>query len=70
MRFEMYKGHDGDWRWRLRTTNGNVVADSAEGYRHREDCERGIAIVKASGEASIVDMSGKVATATSARPAN
>lgn len=62
MRYELYKGHDGDWRWRLRTTNGNVVADSAEGYRHREDCERGIAIVKASAEAAIVDMSAKVAT--------
>ena len=61
MRFEMYKGHDGQWRWRLRTTNGNVVADSAEGYEHRGDCERGIAIVRSSQDAPIVDMSAKIA---------
>lgn len=61
MRFELYKDHKAEWRWRLRTQNGNVVADSAEGYRHREDCERGIAIVKASVEASTVDMSAKIA---------
>ena len=61
MRFELYKDHQAEWRWRLRTQNGNVVADSAEGYRHREDCERGIAIVKASAEATTVDMSAKIA---------
>lgn len=70
MRFELYKGHDHDWRWRLRATNGNVVADSAEGYRHREDCERGIEIVKGSGEATVVDMSGKVAGTPPAKSSN
>lgn len=61
MRFELYKDGGGEWRWRLRTPNGNVVADSAEGYRHREDCERGIALVKGSASASVVDMSAKIA---------
>lgn len=64
MRFEIHKDATGDWRWRLRTTNGNIVADSAEGYRHREDCERGIAIVKASAEAPVVDMSLKIAASS------
>lgn len=64
MRFELYKDHDAEWRWRLRTQNGNVVADSAEGYRRREDCERGIAIVKGCAEAPIVDMSAKIADHT------
>lgn len=68
MRFEIFKGHDGDWRWRLRTTNGNVVADSAEGYGHRADCERGISIVKGCGEAPIVDMSARIAEAGSRAP--
>lgn len=62
MRFELYKDHNGEWRWRLRTTNGNVVADSAEGYRRRQDCERGIAIVKSAADAPIVDMSAKIAS--------
>ena len=61
MRFEIYKGHNGDWRWRLRTQNGNVIADSAEGYAHRSDCERGIELVKSSAGASVVDMSTKIA---------
>lgn len=61
MRFEIHKDAAGDWRWRLRTTNGNIVADSAEGYRHRADCERGIAIVKAAADAPVVDMSLKIA---------
>lgn len=68
MRFELYKDHDAEWRWRLRTQNGNVVADSAEGYRHREDCERGIAIVKGSADAPVVDMSAKIAGKIAGHP--
>lgn len=65
MRFEIYKDHGGGWRWRLRVTNGNVVADSAESYERRHDCERGIELVKASGAAPVVDMSAKTADAAS-----
>ncbi|MER2249978.1 DUF1508 domain-containing protein [Methylorubrum podarium] len=61
MRYELYRDAGGQWRWRLRVQNGNVIADSSEGYVHREDCERGIALVKNSGEASIVDMTTKIA---------
>ena len=61
MRFELYKGHDGEWRWRLRAANGNVIADSAEGYERRGDCERGIELVRSSANASLVDMSAKIA---------
>lgn len=61
MRFELYRDHMSDWRWRLRTANGNVVADSAEGYSRREDCEHGIALVKSASNAAVVDMSAKLA---------
>lgn len=61
MRFELYKDHKSEWRWRLRSQNGNVIADSAESYRHRDDCENGIRLVKGSAEAPIVDMSAKIA---------
>jgi uncharacterized protein YegP (UPF0339 family) len=61
MRFELYRDGIGQWRWRLRVQNGNVVADSGEGYARREDCEHGIALVKRSAEASIVDMTTKIA---------
>lgn len=61
MRFELYRDHAGEWRWRLRASNGNVVADSAEGYARREDCEHGISTVKGSAQAPTVDMTVKIA---------
>jgi uncharacterized protein len=61
MHFEIFRDGSGQWRWRLRTRNGNVIADSAESYVHRSDCEHGIALVKQSAEAEITDMSAQVA---------
>jgi uncharacterized protein YegP (UPF0339 family) len=54
--FELYRDSADDFRWRLRADNGNVVADSGQGYSRRTDCERGIEIVKeqASG-AEVID---------------
>lgn len=61
MRFELFRDAAGEWRWRLRVQNGKVVAESGEGYVRREDCEHGIALVKRSADASIVDMTTKIA---------
>jgi uncharacterized protein len=61
MRFELYRDSAGGWRWRLRAQNGNVVADSAEGYVRREDCEHGIDLVKGSASAATVDMTLRIA---------
>lgn len=61
MRFELYRDAGGQWRWRLRARNGEVVADSGEGYVRREDCEHGIALVRQSAEARIVDMTAQIA---------
>jgi uncharacterized protein YegP (UPF0339 family) len=68
MRYEMYKDHKAEWRWRLRAQNGNVLADSAEGYRHRDDCENGIRLTKGSGDAPVVDMSAKIAAESPTQP--
>lgn len=35
---EIYKDRSGEWRWRRVAANGNITADSAEGYLHRTDC--------------------------------
>jgi uncharacterized protein YegP (UPF0339 family) len=43
--FEVYRDNAGFWRWRLRASNGRIVADSAEGYVNRTDCEQGAQIV-------------------------
>lgn len=35
-RVEIYRDASGEWRWRRKAPNGEVVADSSEGYVHRE----------------------------------
>src|SRR5262245_56772899 len=44
--FELFKDHKGEWRWHLRHQNGNIIADSGEGYVHRDDAVNGIESVK------------------------
>lgn len=39
-RGEVFKDAAGQWRWRVRALNGNIVADSGEGYQNRIDCRR------------------------------
>ncbi|WP_210485760.1 YegP family protein [Microvirga antarctica] len=61
MRFELYRDSTGEWRWRLRVQNGQVIAESGEGYVRRQDCEHGIDLVKQSTSAPLVDMTTKIA---------
>jgi uncharacterized protein YegP (UPF0339 family) len=44
--FEIYQDKTGDWRWRLCAGNGEILADSGEGYEDRDDCEKAIALVR------------------------
>jgi len=44
--FEVYEDREGKWRWRLVHDNGNIIADSGEGYATRQKCEQGLASVK------------------------
>lgn len=45
-RFELYEDAGGEWRWRLRHRNGNVVATSGEGYTRRHNAQKGLAAVR------------------------
>lgn len=38
MRIKLYKDKAGEWRWCMIATNGNIVADSSEGYKNKLDC--------------------------------
>lgn len=38
-RFEIYIDVSGMFRWRLRRSDGEIVADSGEGYKTRQECE-------------------------------
>jgi len=38
-KWEFYKDANGNWRWRRKSPNGEVVGASTEGYRNKSDCE-------------------------------
>lgn len=44
--FEMFQDTAGEWRWRLVASNGNIIADSGEGYQSKQGAKRGIQSVK------------------------
>jgi uncharacterized protein YegP (UPF0339 family) len=52
--FELYEDSAGEWRWRLVVPNGNIIADSGEGYASKQGARRGIESVKdAAPDASV-----------------
>ncbi|RMB13286.1 uncharacterized protein YegP (UPF0339 family) [Haloplanus aerogenes] len=44
--FEVYEDAAGEWRWRLRHRNGEIVADSGEGYASRSGVRDAVQRVK------------------------
>jgi len=54
-RFEIYKGKIGDFRWRLIHTNGQVIANSGEGYTTKVNAINGLNSVKENAPAAPVD---------------
>ena len=53
--FEVYKDKAGEFRWRLRTQNRNVIATSGAGYGAKRDCLAGIESVKKNAQAAPVE---------------
>lgn len=50
--FEVFQDNSDEWRWRLVAANGNIIADSGEGYRSKQGAQRGIESVKNSAAAA------------------
>jgi uncharacterized protein YegP (UPF0339 family) len=44
--FKIKKDRAGEYRWNLVHTNGNIIADSGEGYTTLASCKNGIQSVK------------------------
>ncbi|WP_408611684.1 HVO_2922 family protein [Halobacterium noricense] len=44
--FEIYEDDIGQYRWRLVHTNGNIIADSGEGYASKQKARQGLNSVK------------------------
>jgi uncharacterized protein len=45
-KFQLYKDRKGEYRWRLRARNGEIIADSNEGYSSKASYKHGIDLVK------------------------
>jgi len=55
-KFEIYKDKTGEFRWRLTHTNGQIIANSGEGYRTKVNATGGIKSVKENApDAPIID---------------
>ena len=52
--FELFVDSADQWRWRLVHTNGNIIADSGEGYASRQKCKQGLKSVKENAAAADV----------------
>ena len=50
--FELYQDRASEWRWRLVASNGNIIADSAEGYSSKQGAKRGIRSVKRNADSA------------------
>lgn len=42
MACKIYKDKDGEWRWRMRAANGEIMADSGEGYTRKADARNSL----------------------------
>ena len=51
----VFKDAAGEWRWNLRASNKQIIADSGEGYRNKQDCLHAIELVKTSKDAPVKD---------------
>lgn len=53
-RFEVFRDGAGEWRWRLVHDNGNIIADSGEGYASKANARKGLRSVKRNAAAASV----------------
>jgi uncharacterized protein YegP (UPF0339 family) len=60
MTFEIYEDAKREFRWRLKSGNGQVVATSGQGYKAKADCQHGIELIKKeASQAKVEDLTAK-----------
>ncbi len=57
LKFEQYADAGGDLRWRLKSSNGQVIATSGQGYKDKRDCENAIDVIKTGAQRAKVEES-------------
>jgi uncharacterized protein YegP (UPF0339 family)/large-conductance mechanosensitive channel len=55
-KFQVYKDNSGKFRFHLSARNGEIIADSSEGYETKDACFNGINVVGQSDTAEIEDL--------------
>lgn len=56
-KFEMYEDKKGEWRWRLKASNGEPLAISEEGFSSKTSCKNSIESVRRNAaDAEVVEM--------------
>ena len=53
MIYWIYKDSKDDWRWFLKSVDGEQIADSGKGYKEKYDCERSLNLVKGSADVPV-----------------
>lgn len=54
-KFEVYEDKRGEYRWRLKSANGQTIASSGEGYNSKSGAQNGIDAVKRDAAAAAVE---------------
>ena len=65
-KFQLFKDRKGEYRWRLRARNGQIIADSNEGYSTKASCKHGIELVKQQAASAEVEDQTEESPATQA----
>lgn len=52
--FEIYQDIRREWRWRFVTADGEIIAESSEGYTRRAACVRRLLLLRDSTDAPLV----------------
>lgn len=50
--FEIFRDRADEFRWRLKASNGKIIAVAGEGYVDKRDCLAGIHSVQSAGQAA------------------
>jgi uncharacterized protein YegP (UPF0339 family) len=58
-KFELYKDAKGEFRWRLISSNGQMIANSGEGYKTKASATNGIESVKKNAPTAKIEEKAK-----------
>jgi uncharacterized protein YegP (UPF0339 family) len=59
LKFESYEDRAKEYRWRLKATNGQIIATSGQGYKDERSCDHAIDVIKKGAEKAKIE-DGKV----------